>query len=97
MLYSCSAPVSDRYAPGHLQREWWSRFKLQLPESSAVLSPVRIRLGDNIRSAEAKQLDEGKWKCGNTLVSDDLIDGNDFGLDARTAIQANETPARSTD
>jgi hypothetical protein len=34
---------------------------------------VRIRLGDNIRSPEAKQLDEG---IGDTLVSDGSIDGN---------------------
>jgi hypothetical protein len=70
MLYSFFAPVSHRYASGNFQHEWRSRFELEL---SGFPSPVRIRLGDNIRSPEAKQLDEG---IGDTLVSDGSIDGN---------------------
>jgi hypothetical protein len=55
---------------GHFQHQW-SRFELELSESSAFPSPVRIRLGDNIKNAEAEQLDQGP---GKTLVSDDPID-----------------------
>src|SRR5215472_13116884 len=56
MLYSFCAPVSHRYAPGDLQHEWWSRFELELKYSSALPSPVRIRLVDNIKSPEAKTI-----------------------------------------
>ena len=49
--------------------------------------------GENIRSGG----DTTGRGSGNTLVSDDLIDGNDFGSDARTTIPANETTTRSTD
>src|SRR5262249_288483 len=62
------APVSHRLVPGHFQPEWWSRLKLKLSESPAFPSPVPIRLGDNIRSPEAKQLDQGP---GNISTSGD--------------------------